>query len=151
VLVTALCTAIRIVAVFVAKRNIKEVVLQRGATRLLFAVEQTEPVKGARRRLEKGPNCASLAQAVAQDVVSPWDEAAEASARTSRQWVSVVAMWSGRSGDLLEAKAQFRELLEEQTRLLGPNHPNTLITAENLRAVSAEMDALKADEDQVHL
>lgn len=42
-----------------------------------------------------------------------------------------LASWTGRSGDLPAAVAQFGELLRTQLRVLGADHPNTLISRNN--------------------
>jgi hypothetical protein len=43
-----------------------------------------------------------------------------------------LAGWLGESGQVQEGITQFRQLLDDQTRVLGPDHPDTLITRGNL-------------------
>lgn len=95
-LITALLTATLIVSVFVGYRNIKEAVLQRDATLLLFAIQQMESIKTDLRRLEEAPAYGSVAQAVAAGFVSPWDDETESSAQR-------VSMELQRLGYLVEA------------------------------------------------
>ncbi|MDQ0616779.1 tetratricopeptide repeat protein [Arthrobacter globiformis] len=43
-----------------------------------------------------------------------------------------LASLTGETGDLAGAISQFRELLDDQLRVLGPDHPDTLSTRSNL-------------------
>ncbi|MBP2215960.1 tetratricopeptide repeat protein [Arthrobacter sp. CAN_C5] len=45
---------------------------------------------------------------------------------------SILASWTGKSGDTAGAITQFRELIPAQMRALGPDHPHTLTTRSNL-------------------
>jgi hypothetical protein len=80
-ILTTLLTAILVVSVFFGYRSIKETVLQRDASLLLFAIQQMESIKGDLRRLEQAPPYGSVAEAIAADFESPWDAATESSAQ----------------------------------------------------------------------
>jgi hypothetical protein len=41
-------------------------------------------------------------------------------------------MWTGEAGDAAGAVAAFEELLPDQTRVLGAEHPDTLTTRQDL-------------------
>lgn len=43
-----------------------------------------------------------------------------------------LASWRGEAGDLLGAVAAFEELPTDRLRVLGPDHPDTLTTRDNL-------------------
>jgi hypothetical protein len=45
---------------------------------------------------------------------------------------SNLAYWLGMAGDPAGAVAAFEELLADHLRVLGPDHPNTLTTRNNL-------------------
>jgi hypothetical protein len=51
---------------------------------------------------------------------------------------SNLARWLGESGHVDEAVEQFRQLLDDQLRVLGPDHPNTLTTRSGLAYWLAE-------------
>jgi hypothetical protein len=40
--------------------------------------------------------------------------------------------WLGEAGQVQEAITEFRRLLEDRARVLGPDHPDTLATRNNL-------------------
>ena len=52
----------------------------------------------------------------------------------SRPPNSQVKYWTGQCGDPAEALRLSRELLPDQQRLLGPDHPETLITRNHIAA-----------------
>ena len=43
-----------------------------------------------------------------------------------------LASWTGEAGDASGARDQYAALLPDRVRVLGPDHPNTLITRRNL-------------------
>jgi tetratricopeptide (TPR) repeat protein len=49
-----------------------------------------------------------------------------------------LAHWTGEAGDPAAALTKYRELLDAQMRVLGPDHPNTLTTRSNLAAWTGE-------------
>lgn len=79
-ILTALLTALLVASVFVGYRHIRETILQRDASLLLFCIEQMESIKSDLRSIEMAPTYGTLDAALVPDFVSPWDRAVEESA-----------------------------------------------------------------------
>ncbi|HEX7304432.1 tetratricopeptide repeat protein, partial [Lentzea sp.] len=70
-----------------------------------------------------------------------------------------LARWSGEAGDAAEAVAACEDVLTDQSRVLGPDHPSTLATRAGLASLLgkargpahavAEYDAVLADQLRV--
>ncbi|RDH86456.1 MAG: hypothetical protein DIZ78_08185 [endosymbiont of Escarpia spicata] len=70
-----------------------------------------------------------------------------------------IAHWLGQSGQVETALEQFNTLLTEQVRILGVDHPDTLITRNNMAYLLAQSGFVEASlkqfntllTDQVHI
>ncbi|MGC4813450.1 tetratricopeptide repeat protein, partial [Micromonospora sp. DT228] len=62
---------------------------------------------------------------------------------------SNLATWKGETGDHHTAITAFEELLTDQLRVLGPNHPDTLRTRDNLAHILLGRGAVLAARTQI--
>jgi hypothetical protein len=58
---------------------------------------------------------------------------------------ALLAYWTGKAGDAAGARDQFAALLPIRERVLGPEHPETLISRSDLAYWTGKADAADAD------